>query len=179
MGGQPGPNATAQKNPVCRPFMDTTSPLPGEKPSTPDSEVDRTSMLGRRLRDFAAFAGALILLTAFPSSHALSASTGISVIGVATVRTTGATSLAVPRPTGTTPGMLLFAALTVRLASTDTVAAPSGWTLVQRTTNEGVGASLTHVVYVHLAASAEPGSYPWTFSSSAAAVGSMLALTGV
>jgi Right handed beta helix region len=137
-------------------------------------------MLGRRLRDIPVYLAVAFFLVALPSARVMSAAApNITVFGVATARTSGSTSLTVPRPQGTAPGALLFAAVNTRLGASQTITAPAGWTLVRRTTNSASGTSMSQATYFHVAGTTEPSSYSWRFSAWSTAVASVTGLNGV
>ncbi len=89
---------------------------------------------------------------------------------------TGASTLVVNRPTGTSSGHVLLAGVTVAGGTGVTVTPPSGWTLVRRTDNS---TNLSLITYVRVAGASEPASYTWTLSPSSRAAGSILRFTGV
>ena len=159
----------------------TTSPIRVKTLSAASSGSDSNRMLGRRLRDIASLAAAGFLLIGLPSAHVMSApsvAANVTVASVSTARGSG-TSLAVARPRVAAPGTVLVAGLSARLDQGQTVTPPSGWTLIQRTTNAGVGASLSEYSFFHVVGASEPSSYTFTFSTSTSAIGSMADLVGV
>jgi Domain of unknown function (DUF1929)/Bacterial Ig domain/Kelch motif len=85
-----------------------------------------------------------------------------------------ATSLVVPKPTGTAAGDVLLASVAVR--GVPAMSAPAGWSLVRV---DPRGTILKQAVYVKVAAATEPGSYMWTFSASKPAAGGIAAFAGV
>ncbi len=102
---------------------------------------------------------------------------GIALRASATGTNTGATSLVLPRPSGTVAGDVLLAAVTVR--GTPNITPPTGsptWTLVR--TDPRVP-TFTQAVFWHLAGASEPTSYTFTFDSSQTAVGTIVAYSGV
>jgi hypothetical protein len=99
---------------------------------------------------------------------------GIAFRAASSATTRGATSLSVPRPTGTQSGDVLVASLDV--AGAPQITAPAGWTLVRTDT---APSSFVQATYWHLAGASDPASFTWAFSSSQLAVGSMLAYSGV
>lgn len=100
--------------------------------------------------------------------------TAIAFRAAASSTTIGATSLAVPAPAGVQPGDVLIAVIAVR--GNPTVTPSSGWTLLR---NTGSGIVMHEVAFFHVAGGSEPGSYTWTFSVSQAAVGEIVAYSGV
>jgi Polysaccharide lyase len=93
--------------------------------------------------------------------------------------TSSSTSLTLETPAGLAAGHLLIAALDVRLASSSTITAPSGWTLIRRDSNVPPYAALSQALYFKIATSSEPASYEWTFSASTSASGGILAFSGI
>ena len=86
---------------------------------------------------------------------------------------TGATSLAVTKPTGVAEGQLLLA--TVTAAGTGAVTAPSGWGAIRSLTQ----ASTIQLTYYKVAGASEPSSYSWSLGSKRAAAGGIVAYSGV
>jgi trimeric autotransporter adhesin len=92
-------------------------------------------------------------------------------------RGSGSLSLTLTIPPLTAPGDQMLAAIAVR-ASSPTVNAPGGWTLVRRSVASGTTGN-TLLLYRRTAISEEPGNPTWTFSTSAGAVGSISTFQGV
>jgi fibronectin type 3 domain-containing protein len=86
----------------------------------------------------------------------------------------GTTSLVVPKPAGVVSGDVLLAQITIRAAPN--VVAPAGWTSL---VSHADGTALTQALFTHVSGSSEPASYTWTFSSPVAAIGNILAYSGV
>jgi fibronectin type 3 domain-containing protein len=99
---------------------------------------------------------------------------GIAFRAASSGQATNATSLTLTRPSGTTTGDGLLAAIDVR--SGTTITAPAGWALVR---SDSSGSTLKQSVYVKVAGAGEPASYAWSFSGSQSAAGSILAYAGV
>lgn len=97
---------------------------------------------------------------------------GGGVIGTPTFRAVASTAigvrstLTVSKPTGTTDNDLLVAFVPV--ATTDTITAPSGWTLIRDTL---FNASGSHVSSYYKVASSEPASWDWTIGASVTCMG--------
>jgi RHS repeat-associated protein len=87
---------------------------------------------------------------------------------------TGATSLILPRPTGTVAGDMELAQVSTG-SGTSTITAPSGWSLVA----SHAVSSMTTAVYSHVAGASEPSSYTFGLSASAQAAGGISSYTGV
>lgn len=88
----------------------------------------------------------------------------------------GPTTITVTKPAGVASGDVLIAGLSFETGSSDTITAPTGWTLVRRVNNtnsEGLA------VYRKVAGGSEPASYAWTFASSRSLSAGILAFTGV
>ena len=85
------------------------------------------------------------------------------------------TSLTLARPAGAAPGDVLLAGVAVRGATT--ITAPAGWTLVRL--DNAADYTIQAVYWRPVAATGEPASYQWAFSSSNAAAGGILAYSGV
>jgi len=81
----------------------------------------------------------------------------------------GVTSLTINKPTGTTSGDVMIAAIAFRPYNA-TLTAPSGWTLIRKT-SQSVGNNLAQAIYRKVAGASEPASYTWTLGSSPAPVG--------
>lgn len=89
----------------------------------------------------------------------------------------GATTLAMAPPSGTQPGDLVLAQVTVATPSaTVTAPASQGWTLYADTSN---GSNVRDLVYYRFAKAGDPASSTWTFSTSVKASGGMVAYAGV
>jgi hypothetical protein len=85
-----------------------------------------------------------------------------------------ATTLQIAAPPGVQSGDVLVAEVAVRMAPT--ITPPSGWILIR---TDVTGTPQTQAAYYKIAGASEPTSYTWTFSSSEAAAGGILAYTGV
>ena len=85
-------------------------------------------------------------------------------------------SLAISRPTGTSAGDVLVAAVSVDGGSGTSISAPSGWTLIQRTNNSS---TIGVASYYRVAGAGEPASYTWTIGGSMPAAGSISAYSNV
>ena len=94
---------------------------------------------------------------------------------------TGAATLVINTPTSTASGDFLMAGITVTGGSGAGLAAPSGWTLIQRTNNSTNVALFTyyHVASGTIASGSEPANYTWNLSPNARASGGILRYTGV
>ena len=97
----------------------------------------------------------------------------------ASATTGGSTALVVAAPAGTRSGDVLVAGIDVRLDGWRAITPPAGWTLVRRDSDGGAGATLSQALYYHVAGGSEPFSYGWSWGVSRAAVGAVLAYTGV
>jgi hypothetical protein len=100
--------------------------------------------------------------------------------GALTAANKGAAGLTMGTPAAIQPGDVLIAVLDIQGAPTVTapvVPAPvTGWTLIRDTGN---GTTMHQLLYWKVVAAGDPTSYRWTFSSSQAAAGTILAYTGV
>lgn len=85
----------------------------------------------------------------------------------------GDASLAISRPAGLAFGDLLIAQVTVN--GTATATPPSGWTLIDEIASGNTRQRLFH----RTASASEPASYAFSFSSSARAAGTVVAMRGV
>jgi len=81
----------------------------------------------------------------------------------------GILTLTIARPANTVENDVMIASVGVS-ASSPTITAPFGWTLVRQTTNATANAN-SLAVYRKVATAAEPANYTWTFSASTGAVG--------
>jgi hypothetical protein len=86
----------------------------------------------------------------------------------------GATTLAIPKPTGVLEGDVMVATVTAK--ETGTVTAPSGWTAIKNLTQ---GTALRQVTYYKVATASEPTSYSWSLGTSRAASGGIADYRGV
>ena len=117
---------------------------------------------------------ALLLSTAWVV--VASAAHSITLVGASQAANGSGDDLTVPVPAGVSNGHLLLAQVTVE-GCTNTIAAPSGWTLLQES-DDCSSSDLTQGIYWKLASS-EPGSYLWAISpDSRNATGGMLAYSG-
>ena len=98
---------------------------------------------------------------------------GISLRAVTTAANNAEKTLTVPVPAAD-PGDLLLTSVSFR--GQPTITAPTGWTLIRKDVN---GTAMQQAVYWRFATSTEPSAYTWSFSTQPAAVGSMLAYSGV
>ena len=134
-----------------------------------------------------------LLVCALAWAAAWPAQAAIVVVGTAHGRNEGLPTdgspgaLTMVRPTGVKPGMALVASIAVRPRLT-TVTVPSGWVLMTWTDQADGGSStppygMTLATYYKIATTSEPSGYTWTFANSSnsggAAVGAMLAITGI
>jgi Bacterial Ig domain len=99
---------------------------------------------------------------------------GISFRSASSAANATALILDVAAPAGVQSGDVLVAAIDVR--GTPAITAPAGWTLVRV---DEIATTMRQAVYVRVAGGSEPSSYTWSFSKSQAAVGGILAYTGV
>ena len=83
--------------------------------------------------------------------------------------TAGYTELTISKPTGTTSGDVMIAAIAFRPYNA-TLTAPSGWTLV-RQTNQSATNNSAQAIYRKVAGGSEPASYTWTQGSWPSPVG--------
>ena len=93
-----------------------------------------------------------------------SSSGGSSVSGVNT--------LTVSKPTGTTYGDVMIAAIACK-PDASVITAPAGWNLIRRT-NQPSGAPNAQAVYWKAAGESEPSAYSWAFDASTGSVGAIL-----
>jgi Domain of unknown function (DUF4082)/Bacterial Ig domain/Fibronectin type III domain len=89
----------------------------------------------------------------------------------------GVLSLSIDKPVGTLPGDMMVASIAVR-ASSPTITAPSGWTLVRQTDNTNPTAN-SLATYYRVEDSPGPTSYSWSFSASAGSVGGIQSFSGI
>jgi hypothetical protein len=91
-------------------------------------------------------------------------------------RTTGGTSVVVTAPSGVTSGDLLIAAVSTDGTSSTTLAAPAGWTLLDR----GIDSTgqVTLGVWYKIAGASEPGTYTFTWTGNQQAYGWIMRFTG-
>jgi hypothetical protein len=87
---------------------------------------------------------------------------------------TGATTLAISKPTGVVEGHVMVATVTAKEAGA--VTAPSGWTEIL---NLAQGTALRQVTYFKVATASEPTSYSWSLGTSRAASGGIADYSGV
>jgi PKD repeat protein len=85
-----------------------------------------------------------------------------------------ATTLTIPAPSGVVNGDVLVASVDVR--GNPTITAPTGWTLIRL---DLIQNSFRKATYYRVATNSEPANYTWSFSSSLAASGGILAFSGV
>jgi hypothetical protein len=83
--------------------------------------------------------------------------------------TAGETDLTISKPTGTTSGDVMIAAIAFRPPGA-TLTPPSGWTLIRRTNQMATNTS-AQATYRKVAGGSEPVSYTWTLSTSPATLG--------
>ena len=92
--------------------------------------------------------------------------------------TSGTTSLTINKPTGTTSGDVMIAAIAVR-PNTATITAPSGWTLIRRT-DQASGTVNSQAIYRKVDGGGEPASYTWTLGGSpTGAAGGIMTFYGI
>lgn len=99
----------------------------------------------------------------------------IAYVGSSTAQTasTGATTLAVAKPTSVSSGQIEIA--TISALGSSTITAPTGWNLILSTP---VGTTMQQATYWHLAGASE-GTSTWTFATSSKATGGISAYSGV
>ena len=98
---------------------------------------------------------------------------GIELRGATSAANAATNALLLPVPTHQA-GDVLLAGIAYR--GKPTVTPPAGWTLVRLDVN---GTAVRQATYVHVADGSEPGALTFSFSAKPAAVGSMLAYSGV
>lgn len=76
------------------------------------------------------------------------------------------TSLTITKPTGTASGDLLVAQI-VWDVSTGNPTAPSGWTLLNKSSQFDGGVQMSQAIYYKEAGGSEPSNYTWTINASA------------
>jgi fibronectin type 3 domain-containing protein len=108
-----------------------------------------------------------------------STGTPASVVRTIALRATSsaqstATSISVPKPSGTTTGDVLV--IVVERLGTGTISGPSGWTQVQ---TDASGTSIRQTVFIHVAAASEPTSYAFALGTTQGAAALMSAYVGV
>lgn len=143
--------------------LQSTGPNPPARltATVADGAVAETGPSGNRIGESAAGTSsightiALARTTLFPVTHR----------GASTGATAGAASLTLAKPGGTQDGDQMLAHVAV--ASTATITAPAGWTVV----NERAASSARSVLYRKVAASGDPLNWTWTFSAAAESVG--------
>ena len=89
----------------------------------------------------------------------------------------GTLTLTITKPAGTVMNDVMIAAIGVS-ATTPTITAPAGWTLVRRLTNLLPTANAL-AVYRKTAGASEPASYSWTLSASTGSTGGIMSFAGV
>jgi hypothetical protein len=117
--------------------------------------------------------GVLILSFAIAPGSAHAA---ISFVAAGSNATTGsgATSLAITKPTGVASGDVMVA--TVTATATGALTPPSGWTVIQNTTQ---GTAIGQTTYYRVAGSSEGASYSWGLGSTRQASGGIIDYSGV
>ncbi len=117
--------------------------------------------------------GVLVLSVAMAPG---SADAAISFVAASSNATTGggATSLAITKPTGVVSGHVMVATLTATAAGALTP--PSGWTVIQDTTQ---GTAIRQITYYRVAGSSEGASYSWGLGSTRQASGGIVNYSGV
>ena len=128
-------------------------------------------MRSRRARILAL--GVTILAFAIAPGSAQAAISYVAASGSATSGS-GATSLAINKPTGVASGNVMIALLTV--TGTGALTEPSGWTVIQDKTQ---GTALRQITYYKVAGSSEPSSYSWGLGSTRQASGGIIDYSGV
>ncbi len=88
-----------------------------------------------------------------------------------------ATSVVITAPTGLVPGNVMLASVAVDGNVASTLAAPSGWTLLNRLTDSAN--QVTTAVWWKVAGASEPGSYTFTWTTSKNAYGWIARFSGV
>jgi hypothetical protein len=117
--------------------------------------------------------GAIILSFAIAPSTAYAT---ISFVAASSAATTGsgATSLAVTKPTGVASGDAMLATLTA--TGSGALTPPAGWTVVKDTTQ---GAAIRQITYYRVAGGSEGASYSWGLGSTRQASGGIIDYSGV
>jgi len=117
--------------------------------------------------------GVLILSVAIAPG---SADAAISFVAASSNATTGggASSLAITKPAGVASGHVMVATLTATAAGALTP--PSGWTVIQDTTQ---GTAIRQITYYRVAGSSEGASYSWGLGSTRQASGGIVDYSGV
>ncbi len=89
---------------------------------------------------------------------------------------TGASSLAITKPSGVVTGDVMLLAVSAGGGTGTTITPPSGWTVVRDTTN---GATVHAVTYSKVATASEPSSYSLSFSAPVPAAAGIADYSGV
>lgn len=90
--------------------------------------------------------------------------------------TQSSSTLYLSTPSGTTVGDLMIAQVSARGGSTQTISAPSGWTLLRR---DNSGSDLAQALYYKVATATEGGSHIFGLSSNLKAAGGILSYSGI
>jgi hypothetical protein len=98
----------------------------------------------------------------------------IVIRGASSAANVTATTLSIPTPLNASPGDVMVAAVSVR--GNPTITAPAGWTFIRL---DAITNSLRQAAFYRVVTSAEPPAHTWTFSSSQAAAGGIVAYGGV
>ncbi|MEK9138942.1 MAG: hypothetical protein AAB393_17620, partial [Bacteroidota bacterium] len=89
----------------------------------------------------------------------------------------GTLSFTINKPTATTSGDVMIAAIGVR-PNTATITAPSGWTLIRRK-NQSSSTANSQAIYRKTAGASEPANYTWSFNTSTGSAGGIMTFSGV
>ena len=98
---------------------------------------------------------------------------GVSLVAATTAANAATGTLTIAAPTSQA-GDVLLASVDYRGQSA--VTAPAGWSLVR---SDASGTAMRKATWVHVAAGSDPASWTWSFSAKPAAVGTILAYSGV
>jgi hypothetical protein len=88
-------------------------------------------------------------------------------------------TLTIATPAGVSAGHVLVASIAVRIGSATSIAAPPGWTTVNRTACASGPAPLTQAIFVRAVTGAEPATHAFTATAATGVVGAIAAYTGV
>jgi type II secretory pathway pseudopilin PulG len=91
---------------------------------------------------------------------------------------TAGTSVTITTPAGLVPGHLMLAAMAIDGNVTSSLAAPSGWTIVNLRTADSAG-QVTLAVYWKIATASEPSNYSFTWTGSKKAYAWIMRFSGV
>jgi hypothetical protein len=98
----------------------------------------------------------------------------IAFRGATTAAVVGKTAITLAAPAGLTPGDVEIAAILSVKSKVPTP--PAGWAAIR---TEPSGTSFRQTVYAHVATSAEPSSYTWTYAANTKVAGVLAAYAGV